>query len=183
MFNRLVFLFALATLGVGVAHAGCSAAARQYIQQGAERADQIDQASRDKALEAIVRQPPPGIMDAGGINECVGAKWPGIPGTTQAVLAGLGRQVVNQLCQQARQRIASAIPSYLRNVYSTVQRAQSQIQGQARPYEAYGSTVEQVAQGQVPQVQIPQGIVPPITSPGSSASASGALDGLFGPRH
>lgn len=185
--SRLGLLFALplAMLALApMAQASCSAEARQYLQQSLKHADDIDQATREQIVNDIVRYPPPGIMDANGINDCVAQNWPGIPGTTQAVLAGLGRQVVNQLCSQARQRIAAATPSYLRNVYGLVQQAQS------GNYSSFGNSAVQAAQnnGVIPsRLPIPSQIPSQITSPIQQqvqqqvrSQTGSALSGLFG---
>lgn len=165
--SRLSLLLALplAMLGVAsAAQASCTAAARQYIQQSTQQADQIDAVTRNKILDDMVRNPPPGIMGSNGINDCVAQNWPGIPGTTQVVLSGLGRQIVNQLCTEARQRIAAQTPGYLQNVYSTVQQAQS------GNYSTFGSNVVQAAQT--------SGVVPPSTP--IPPQTGTVLNGLFG---
>ena len=162
--SRLSLLLALPLAMLGVAtgvQASCTAAARQYIQQGAQRADQIDQATRNKILDEMVKNPPPGIMGSNGINDCVAQNWPSIPGSTQVVLSGLGRQIVNQLCTEARQRIAAQTPGYLRDLYSTVQRAQS------GNYSTFGSSAAQTVRTVSPGTNLPP-------------QTGDVLNGLFG---
>lgn len=152
------------------AEAGCSAAAKQYIQSQAAQADTLDQASRDAILARMVANPPPGIMGANGINDCVAQSWPSILGGTASILSGVGRQIVNQLCTQARSQIAAQTPSYLKGIYGTVQTAQSGNYGSALSGALNSSGVSS-AGGAVGSA---------VSSSLNSSAGNSSLSGLFG---
>lgn len=151
-----------------VTQAACTTTAKNYISASYADQAKLDQAANEKIIAKMVANPPPGIMDSNGINNCVAQNWPSMFPGAASILAGVGSQVVNQLCTAARQRIAAATPSYLNSIYSSVQNSQI-------PTGSFGANIP----GMPANIPVNQNVISVPTNPPTS-STYGNLGGLFG---
>lgn len=152
------------------AHAECTSAAKSYIAASYASQATLDKAANEKILSEMVANPPPGIMDSNGINNCVAQNWPSMFPGAASILAGVGSQIVNQLCTAARQRIAAATPNYLNTIYSSVQNSQI-------PTSSFGANIP----GMPANIPVNTGASSNTTTTTPPTSTTyGNLGGLFG---
>jgi hypothetical protein len=172
----------LVSLGV---QASCTTAAQQYLQQAMQNQQAINNAGQQQAIK-LMNQPLPTNSGA-GFNMCASSNWSTVFPSATSILSGVGSQIAQQLCSQARSQLASAMPSYLQTFtnpmimsgnlpsassYGGV--AASQVGSALSSSGVNGGVSGAVSQG------VSQGVTQTVKSTTTPTQTGSPLSGLFG---
>lgn len=175
---------ALCAVSLG-AQASCTSAAQQYLQQAMSDQQARNNAGQAQAIQ-IMNQPLP-VNNGAGFNMCASSNWSNVFPNAVSILSGVGSQIAQQLCSQARSQLANAMPSYLKTFSNPMIMNGSLPSASAyggAASSAVGSALSSAGAGNVSGV-VSQGVNQGVTqgvqqTTNNTTNNSNPLSGLFG---